>query len=296
MTVGLAFSAKRASRKRGLSFDSSRPWKQNANKMVNTECVRSWIWTASLLAGAVSATACGSERTDQAESTSAAHTTIKQDGGETIIVDVVPLKSGVATQWILDPTNELRIFRYEPTRLVISEARRGTVVDGAVLVALRAELEEHSRTPPDGGTENRMLLEDDQVRLLVCNPAQACRSSSGALGNASSGLRNVIETLRTLADAMVEVSDTAWHLRCVPVPDKQWASIERRGTYELTEMTALPEFGQRAIFRAVSPAGRFQPLSTLEAELIGSRIDRDQIFIRHETEIFGCELYSVETQ
>ena len=250
----------------------------------------------SLLACAVSATTCASERTEQAESPSAAHMVVGNDGGETIIVDVVPLKDRVATQWVIDPTNELQIFRYRPTGLVIIEARRGTVVNGGVLAALRAELQEHSRTPSGGGAENRMLLEDDQFRLVVCDPRQACRSASGALGNASSGLRNAIETLMTLADAIAEISDTAWHLRCVPVPDKQWASIERRGTYELTETTALPEFGQRAIVRAVSPAGRFEPLGTLEAEVIGSRIDRDQIFIRYEAKIFGCALYSAETQ
>ncbi len=264
--------------------------------MKNIQRARRWIWTASFLAGAVSTAACGSDPTDNVQSPTAADMVNGQDGGETIVVDVVPLKSGVATQWILDPANGLQIFHYEPTRLVISEARRGTVVNGGVRAALRAELKEHSRTPPGGGAENRMLLEDDQFRLLVCNPQQACRSASGALGNASSGLRNAIETLMTLADAMAEISDTAWHLRCVTVPDKQWASIERRGTYDLTEATALPEFVQRAIVRAVSPAGRFEPLGTLEAEVIGSRIDRDQIFIRYEAEIFGCALYSAETR
>ena len=250
----------------------------------------------SLLAVAVSATICVSDSTEQDESPSAAHTTGGNDGGETIIVDVVPLKDRVATQWILDPTNGLQIFRYRPTGLLISEVRSGTVVNGGVLAALRAELREHSQTPPGGGAENRMLLEDDQFRLVVCDPRQACRSTSGALGNASSGLRKAIETLMTLADAMPEISDTAWYLRCVTVPDKQWASIERRGTYALTEATALPEFGQRAIVRAVSPAGRFEPLGTLEAEVIGSRIDRDQIFIRYEAEIFGCTMYSAETR
>ena len=263
--------------------------------MKNIQRARRWIWTASFLAGAVSTTACGSDPTDNVQSPTAADMVNGQDGGETIVVDVVPLKSGVATQWILDPTNGLQIFRYEPTRLVIKEVRRGTVVNGGVLTALRTELKEQSRTPPSGGAENRMLLEDDQFRLFVCsNPPQACRSASGALGNASSGLRNAIETLITLADAMPEISDAAWYLRCTPVPDKQWASIERRGTYGLTETIALPEFGQRAIVRAVSPAGRFEPLSTLEAEVIGSRLVRGQLFIRYEAEIFGCELYSAE--
>ena len=264
--------------------------------MTNITYLRSWIWAVSLWGCAVSTTTCASEHTEQDGSPSAAHTVVRNDGGETIIVDVVPLKDQVATQWVLDPTNGLQIFRYLPTGLVISEARGGTVVNGGVLAALRAELREHSQTPPGGGAENRTLLEDDQFRLVVCEPRQACRSTSGALGNASSGLRNAIETLMTLADGMPEISDTAWYLRCVTVPDKQWASIERRGTYELTEATALPEFGQRAIVRAVSPAGRFEPLGTLEAEVIGSRIDRDQIFIRYEAEIFGCTLYSAETR
>lgn len=242
---------------------------------------------------AISATACASGSAESGESQLIVQSAaVEQRNSETIIIiDVVPLLTPVATQFVLGLSNELQVFHYEQSRLAINEVRRGKISDDAVLSGLRRKLDGSSRKPTDDDTQNPELLEDDQYRMQVCDSSYACQSVAGGLASASPALRKTIDSLKKLAEAVPVVSYSAWHLRCIQVPDAQWSSIQRRGTYGLTEAEALPEPGQRAVDRAMSPVSRFSPLSTIEAEVIDSRIALGQVFIRYEGEIVGCELY-----
>ncbi len=256
------------------------------------DCLNLWMMIVTFLIITVFTTVWEEKLTGSEKSLHAAQAAVagKKDGNETLIIDIVPLLTPVATQFIVDPANMLQVFRYEPSRTAISEVRYGKLVDYAVITLLRSEFHDSANSTP----KNPELLEDDQYRLLVCDSSQTCRSISGAVGHTTPAFREALDSLKVIADTIPVVRnvDAVSYLRCVRVPMEQWASIERRGTYELTEAEALPKAGRRAIKRAVTPIGRFYPLSALETEIVSLHISRSQVFIRDEKKIVGCELYS----
>lgn len=210
----------------------------------------------------------------------------------TVALDLFPLTSPVATQFVLDRENTQLTFRYRPADLSITELRRqdlGPDLVGSLLV----EVESVLGATDQGGSERGRPVEDDRFRLSGCLCSGRCRSIAGPISTASPRVRQIIESLTQLAASAAPIPVHGSYLRCTPVDQRRWSRLESRGAYELYDMADLGETAARAVSRAVDKPYTFVPLSAEEDDTITDRITLDQIFVSGDRGRHSCERFTV---
>ena len=210
-------------------------------------------------------------------------------GSYTLVIDRVPLKTPLATQYILDSAGRIRVSRYEPGQLRWKETRRGNLTAGdAVLQQGRILNDLASLVDASPGME---LLEDDTLRVIVWHSSGPVTMASTPYSLAPASLRRLIDSIaQSAADLPLDPKQDAY-LRCSPVHDAQWDSVKTRGTQRLHSIEELPTPAALAIESTLKPVGAFAAILRKQATQLESLIEHGSLLVSYEIHKLSCELY-----